>query len=443
MSKRQSKQSEQWPAVPHRYTQQEYYLYAALNGFWGINDRCAGIWLELLDHPNVVWCQWWVLGNLDPAPLTQYRASLDLLVLCARQEPGGGAMDHTVAIKKSERRASEAIIQAGEHLIAMKDMLQHGQWLDWLQTEFQMSQPTASRMMAVAEKFGSKVFNLNNLQPSVLYMLAGDSVPEPAREAVFNTAAAGVKVTIADAKAVISQYKPVPGGTKSLEELNEMFGPPSVINTAPATNGNGHVGYSFSDVVRIATSHVQRGQEAAARDVSPLRLAASNHVISDDPNYDGDEWYTPSEYIEAARTVMGGIDLDPASCDVAQEVVQAAAYYTKQDNGLAMPWMGSVWLNPPYSMPLIRQFVTKLIDQYEGGNVTEAVILTNNSSDTAWFHDLLSRYPACFTRGRVQFWRADHETFGARQGQTLFYLGSNTAEFVKMFSQFGQVVSRV
>lgn len=92
MGKRQGKQSEERPAVPHRYTQQEYYLYAALNGFWGHAERHAGLWLELLDHPNVVWCQRWLLGNLDQAPLTQHKVSLDLLVLCARQEPGGGGV---------------------------------------------------------------------------------------------------------------------------------------------------------------------------------------------------------------------------------------------------------------------------------------------------------------------------------------------------------------
>lgn len=120
------------------------------------------------------------------------------------------AIEHTVAIKKSERRASEAIIEAGQHLIAMKGMLNHGQWGDWLAAEFGMSHQTAFRMMQVAEHFGSKSNNLLNLKPSVLYMLAADNVPEPAREAVLNTAAAGVQVTVADAKEVISQYKPAP-----------------------------------------------------------------------------------------------------------------------------------------------------------------------------------------------------------------------------------------
>ncbi len=179
------------------------------------------------------------------------------------------------------------------------------------------------------------------------------------------------------------------------------------------------------------------------RNGGPLPLTAANHAVSADPDYDGDEWYTPTEYIEAARQLMGGIDLDPASSAEAQEIVKAGAYFTKRDDGLSQPWMGCVWLNPPYSTPAIKFFVAKLINEYQIGNVTEAVILTNNSSDTAWFHDLLSRFPACFTRGRVQFWRANHETFGARQGQTLFYLGDNLTGFRDVFSVFGEVVVRV
>jgi ParB family chromosome partitioning protein len=54
------------------------------------------------------------------------------------------------------------------------------------------------------------------------------------------------------------------------------------------------------------------------------------------------EWYTPLPYIEAARLVLGDIDLDPASCELANGVVQAKRFFTEQDDGLTKEWSGRV-----------------------------------------------------------------------------------------------------
>jgi phage N-6-adenine-methyltransferase len=173
---------------------------------------------------------------------------------------------------------------------------------------------------------------------------------------------------------------------------------------------------------------------------STLRLA---QAVSAAPGYDGNEWYSPVEIIEAARAVMGEIDFDPASNPIAQQVVKAYQFCTKDDDSLreGCEWSGRVWLNPPYSMPLIQAFVRKLITQYEIGNVESAIILVNNATDTRWFHELLERgYPVCFTRGRVQFWRTGSEVQGARQGQAAFYLGQHEQRFVEGFSALGRVV---
>jgi phage N-6-adenine-methyltransferase len=153
-----------------------------------------------------------------------------------------------------------------------------------------------------------------------------------------------------------------------------------------------------------------------------------------------DEWYTPAPYIEAARQALGAIDLDPASNLVAQAVVGAGTYYTKDDDGLAQPWAGRVWINPPYSNP--RPWVERLVDQYEAGAVEAGLILVNNATDTAWFQRLLARYPACFFGKRISFWRADRGVLkGNRQGQALFYLGPDPIRFAEAFADMGQIVN--
>lgn len=163
--------------------------------------------------------------------------------------------------------------------------------------------------------------------------------------------------------------------------------------------------------------------------------------VSQREGYDSDEWYTPGWVIEAARRVMGEIDLDPASCELAQEVVGAGLYWTKRQDGCRAAWWGRVWLNPPYSAP--GGFVEKLIEEYTHGNVKQAVVLLNNSTETRWFQRLLMRFPVCFFNQRLAFWRHDHADVGARQGQAVFYLGPEVDRFVSEFGEFGIVVRRV
>ena len=146
------------------------------------------------------------------------------------------------------------------------------------------------------------------------------------------------------------------------------------------------------------------------------------------------EWYTPERYIEAARTVMGGIDLDPASHDAAQQTVRAAHYFTAKDDGLSLDWYGRVWLNPPYSQPLMQNFVRKLVSEFASGNIEQAVMLTHNYTDTAWFHEAQLGAMLCFTRGRISFVGASGPP---TQGQCFFYFGNSRAEFRTVFGAFG------
>lgn len=159
-----------------------------------------------------------------------------------------------------------------------------------------------------------------------------------------------------------------------------------------------------------------------------------------DPQAANYEWYTPAEYVLAARLVLGEIDLDPASCRAAQKVVKAGRYYTKETNGLTQPWTGRVFCNPPYAADLVKAFTRRVIATYAAGDVSAFVLLVNNCTDAQWFHDLLSRFSVCFTRGRIQFWRPGGGGLGTRQGQAFFYGGPDHLKFKQVFKQFGTVI---
>jgi phage N-6-adenine-methyltransferase len=156
-------------------------------------------------------------------------------------------------------------------------------------------------------------------------------------------------------------------------------------------------------------------------------------TISSSPEYDGDTWETPDDTLELVRAVLGTIDLDPASNTHAQKRVQATHWLSAKDNALEHNWVGNVFCNPPYSMPLIAQFTSKLIAEYDAGRIKQAIYLVNNCTDAGWCQTLLRRFSVCFTCGRISFLQGDGQKFATRQGQAIFYLGKHSTNFCAVF----------
>ena len=183
------------------------------------------------------------------------------------------------------------------------------------------------------------------------------------------------------------------------------------------------------------------------RAISPIYQLAL-FQIADHPSLNSaaprHEWYTPAKNIEAARSVMGGIDLDPASCEIAQRTVKALRFFDKTRDGLKQPWSGRIWLNPPYDARLIDRFIAKLLADYQTGDVQQAIILTNSATDTGWFYDLTNAAQrVCFTRGRIHFTSPLSESDSPRQGQAFTYLGDHPDAFAERFKTFGLIATMV
>jgi len=155
------------------------------------------------------------------------------------------------------------------------------------------------------------------------------------------------------------------------------------------------------------------------------------------------EFYTPAYIVEAAREAMAWIDLDPASCAAANEIVKAKNFYSLKDDGLKQPWHGRVWLNPPYTRGVIDKFVQKLYSAVNGScTVDRAVVLVNNATETWWFQRLLELQSGiCFLNHRVSFLGPDLQPLeNNNRGQVAFYIGPNADLFLESFMLLGKVI---
>lgn len=156
-----------------------------------------------------------------------------------------------------------------------------------------------------------------------------------------------------------------------------------------------------------------------------------------------DEWITPQRYIDLACNVMGGIDTDPASSDAAQALVGAERHYTKENDGLTQPWLGRVWLNPPYRRGVIDRFVDKLFEELSAGHTQQAIVLVNTATSVDWFHRLLGgATAACLHRTRMRFLIATGEPAHDDPpiGQAFCYFGSRAKTFARTFQGVGLVL---
>lgn len=145
------------------------------------------------------------------------------------------------------------------------------------------------------------------------------------------------------------------------------------------------------------------------------------------------EWYTPVEIRLAVLAALGGIvDVDP--CADPGQSFPATEHFTEAENGLVRPWLGRVYMNPPYGRG-ISAWTTKLRDELRNGWATEAIALLPARTDTTWWHELAPPV-VCFIRGRLKF--SGYEQ-SAPFPSAAAYFGPRPDRFTSVFADLGQV----
>lgn len=145
--------------------------------------------------------------------------------------------------------------------------------------------------------------------------------------------------------------------------------------------------------------------------MSLLGFKAQNHPqqterngARDEVDDRGTEW----AFIRSLEERFGAFTLDVAA---AAHNAKAGDFYTREDDGLSLPWEGRVWCNPPYSD--CGAWVRKAWFEWEHQDRPELIVmlLPANRVEQAWWQDLIEprrdrpRSPLRveFLRGRMRF----------------------------------------
>ncbi len=138
----------------------------------------------------------------------------------------------TVEIRKLMKRSAQDIFDIGNYLSEVKDKLGHGNFLDWVDLEFNWSSRTANRFMSVAQRFKSDILSNLELLPTALYLMAAPSTPEEAVAEALERAKQGETITAKTVQEIKDKHKSVK------EQAESKVKPPKIEQVEPERSEN-------------------------------------------------------------------------------------------------------------------------------------------------------------------------------------------------------------
>jgi hypothetical protein len=165
------------------------------------------------------------------------------------------------------------------------------------------------------------------------------------------------------------------------------------------------------------------------------------------------EHYTPERICKAVRATMGGIDLDPASCQEANGWVRAERFFDQGDDGLSKEWFGKVFLNPPGGKVKGKSsqkiWWATLVEEWFSGRVEQAVFLSFSleflqTSQVQATGPLPIEFPFCVPSRRIAYVKPGGEVGESPpHASAIFYLPTRVERdnavmrFLAYFSPIG------
>ena len=150
-----------------------------------------------------------------------------------------------------------------------------------------------------------------------------------------------------------------------------------------------------------------------------------------------DEWLTPPDIIEAlSREPYGPFDLDPCAPDN-RPWDTANNHFTYEDDGLAQPWFGRVWLNPPYG-PQTEEWLERMSRHNSGIALIFARTETSMFFKFVWEHATA----VLFIKGRLHFYTIEGQRSPNNSGgpSVLIAYGDSSADCLERSGIAGKFV---
>lgn len=121
-----------------------------------------------------------------------------------------------------------------------------------------------------------------------------------------------------------------------------------------------------------------------------------------------DCWATPHDWYDR---IWRAWLTEPPNIDVCADATNTKCplYFTEAQDALSLDWVAEAerlgvrplfWMNPPYSEPLITDFISKAVQQSAHGGTT--VFLLPNWTQNRWYHNYIKLVDHEFTLGRIK-----------------------------------------